>query len=74
MIIAGIDGKILLMNEAFKTMLPKDFPPVSWLGDLAGAFRQPDRFRESIERTSEASTRHGAANCCWAARATGKSR
>lgn len=47
-IIADIDGKILLINEAFKTMLPEGFPPVFRLGDLAGAFQQPDQYRLNI--------------------------
>ena len=44
-IIADIDGKILLMNEAFKTMLPKDHAARSaGLDELAGAFQQSDQY------------------------------
>jgi two-component system, chemotaxis family, sensor kinase Cph1 len=44
LIIAGIDGKILLMNDAFKTMLPKDDLTLPRLEDLAAAFHKPDDF------------------------------
>ena len=47
-IIADIDGKILLMNEAFKTLLPKDHTAVGRLDELAGAFQQPERFLENV--------------------------
>ena len=47
-IIAGIDGRILLMNEAFKALLPKDHTAVSRLDDLAGAFQQPEDFLRSV--------------------------
>lgn len=47
-IIAGIDGKILLMNEAFKALLPRDHAAISRLGDLAGAFHQPEGFLRSV--------------------------
>src|SRR3984885_6092212 len=43
-IIADIEGKILLMNDAFKSMLPKDERGWLRLPDLAEAFRQPDDF------------------------------
>lgn len=43
-IIADIDGKILLMNEAFKTLLPKDHAVTGRLDELAGAFQHPDKF------------------------------
>jgi light-regulated signal transduction histidine kinase (bacteriophytochrome) len=48
-IIADIDGKILLMNEAFKVLLPRDQSAVSRLDELAGAFQQPESFLDSIE-------------------------
>ncbi|HLG81948.1 MAG TPA: GAF domain-containing protein [Bradyrhizobium sp.] len=47
-IIADIDGKILLMNEAFKTLLPKDYAATGRLDELAGAFQQPDRFLRHV--------------------------
>jgi light-regulated signal transduction histidine kinase (bacteriophytochrome) len=47
-IIADIDGKILLMNEAFKTLLPKDHAATGRLDELAGAFQQPDRFLRHV--------------------------
>lgn len=47
-IIAGIDGKILLLNEAFKALLPKDHTEIAQLGDLAGAFQQPESFLRSV--------------------------
>ena len=47
-IIADIAGKILLMNEAFRSLLPKDHPVVPHLDDLAAAFHQPDEFRWNV--------------------------
>jgi two-component system, chemotaxis family, sensor kinase Cph1 len=47
-IIADIDGKILLMNEAFATLLPKDRLAACRLDDLAGAFQQPERFLHNV--------------------------
>jgi len=47
-IIADIDGKILLMNEAFKALLPQDHGDVSRLHGLAAAFQQSERFLESV--------------------------
>ena len=47
-IIADIDGKILLMNEAFKTLLPKDHTATGRLDELAGAFQQPDKFLRHV--------------------------
>src|SRR6478736_6460246 len=47
-IIADIDGKILLMNEAFKTLLPKDHSAFGRLDELAGAFQQSDRFLRDV--------------------------
>jgi light-regulated signal transduction histidine kinase (bacteriophytochrome) len=47
-IIADIDGKILLMNEAFKTLLPKDHATVCRLDDLAGAFQQSEHFLHNV--------------------------
>jgi two-component system, chemotaxis family, sensor kinase Cph1 len=47
-IIADIDGKILLMNEAFKMLLPGDQPTAIRLADLAAAFEQPDRFLHNV--------------------------
>jgi chemotaxis family two-component system sensor kinase Cph1 len=46
-IIADIDGKILLMNEAFKTLLPRDHAAAR-LDDLASAFQQPEGFLLSV--------------------------
>ena len=46
-IIADIDGKILLMNEAFKTLLPRDHAAAR-LDDLASAFQQPEGFLHSV--------------------------
>jgi len=46
-IIADIDGKILLMNEAFKTLLPRDHAAAR-LDDLASAFQQPEGFLDSV--------------------------
>ena len=48
-IIADIDGKILLINEALKALLPDNFPAVVRLGDLAAAFRQPEHFLRNID-------------------------
>ncbi len=48
-IIADIDGKILLMNEAFKMLLPEDQAAGTRLNDLAAAFQQPDRFLHHID-------------------------
>jgi light-regulated signal transduction histidine kinase (bacteriophytochrome) len=47
-IIADIDGKILLMNAAFKTLLPKDHVAFGRLDELAGAFQQSDRFLRDV--------------------------
>lgn len=47
-IIADIDGKILLMNESFKTLLPKDHTATGRLDELAGAFQQPDKFLRHV--------------------------
>jgi PAS domain-containing protein len=47
-IIADIDGKILLMNEAFRTLLPKDHTAVSRLDELAGAFQRPESFLQNV--------------------------
>ena len=47
-IIADIDGKILLMNEAFKALLPQDHGGVGRLHELAGAFQQSERFLENV--------------------------
>jgi two-component system, chemotaxis family, sensor kinase Cph1 len=46
-IIAGIDGKILLMNDAFRTLLPLDHL-AERLDDLAPAFEQSERFLASV--------------------------
>ena len=54
-IIADIDGKILLMNEAFRTLLPKDLLAAR-LDDLAPAFQQPERFVESVARIGRSSS------------------
>jgi two-component system, chemotaxis family, sensor kinase Cph1 len=47
-IIADIDGKILLMNESFKTLLPKDHAATGRLDELAGAFQHPDKFLRQV--------------------------
>jgi hypothetical protein len=47
-IIADIDGKILLMNEAFKTLLPKGQVAACRLDELAAAFQQSDRFLDNV--------------------------
>ena len=47
-IIADIDGKILLVNEAFKILLPKEIVALTRLDDLAGAFQQPDQFLHNV--------------------------
>jgi len=47
-IIADIDGRILLMNEAFKTLLPKDHTATGRLDELAGAFQKPDNFLQNV--------------------------
>ena len=47
-IIADIDGKILLINEAFKSLLPKDHSAFGRLDELAGAFQHPELFRDSV--------------------------
>lgn len=47
-IIAGIDGRILLMNDAFKMLLPKDHLAVRRLDELAGAFQQPENFLRNV--------------------------
>ncbi|MGA7807690.1 PAS domain-containing protein, partial [Bradyrhizobium sp.] len=46
-IIAGIDGGILLMNNAFRTLLPREHMAAR-LDDLAAAFQQPKYFLESV--------------------------
>ena len=46
-IIADIDGQILLMNEAFRTLLPAG-QAVARLDDLAPSFREPERFLHSV--------------------------
>ena len=48
-IIADIDGKILLMNQAFRMLLPKDHAALDRLDELAGAFQQSDRFLRDVE-------------------------
>jgi chemotaxis family two-component system sensor kinase Cph1 len=47
-IIAGIDGRILLMNRAFQSLLPKDHASAGRLDELAAAFLQPERFRDNV--------------------------
>jgi two-component system, chemotaxis family, sensor kinase Cph1 len=47
-IIADVDGKILLMNDAFASVLPADHPPVRRLDDLATAFQKPDEFLRNV--------------------------
>lgn len=48
-IIADIDGKIILVNEAFRNLLPMENRTPQRLDDLASAFHQPDNFRWNIE-------------------------
>ncbi len=43
-VIADIDGKILLMNDAFRQMLPKGQAPCHRLDDLADAFHHSYQF------------------------------
>jgi chemotaxis family two-component system sensor kinase Cph1 len=47
-IIAGIDGRILLMNQAFRTLLPKDYASAGKLEELGAAFQQPERFLDNV--------------------------
>lgn len=47
-IIADVEGKILLMNQAFRALLPTDHVPSSRLDNLAGAFCQPDEFLQRV--------------------------
>ncbi len=47
-IIADIDGKILLMNEALKAMLPKGLAAIARLDEMAGAFQEADEFLRNI--------------------------
>lgn len=47
-IIAGIDGRILLMNQAFRTLLPKHRASAARLEDLALVFQQSDRFLDNV--------------------------
>jgi light-regulated signal transduction histidine kinase (bacteriophytochrome) len=47
-IIADIDGKILLMNEAFKEMLPADYQAMPRLEELASAFERPVEFVQNM--------------------------
>ncbi len=47
-IIADIEGKILLMNEAFRTLLPQGHPAVGRLDELAGAFQRPESFLGNV--------------------------
>jgi light-regulated signal transduction histidine kinase (bacteriophytochrome) len=48
-IIADIEGKILLMNEAFRILLPKDDHVLPHLRDLSAAFRDPDDFSRNLD-------------------------
>ena len=47
-IIADIDGKILLMNEAFQSFLSTDCKKLAYLSDLSGVFQQPEQFAANI--------------------------
>lgn len=47
-IIADIDGRISLMNQAFKALLPKNHASAVRLDELAGAFQQPERFLDNV--------------------------
>jgi chemotaxis family two-component system sensor kinase Cph1 len=48
-IIADVAGGILQANDAFKQLLPDDYPPPRRLGDLAAAFRQPENFLRNLD-------------------------
>lgn len=43
-VIADVQGKILLVNAAFKALLPRGAAEPATLADLADAFEAPDRF------------------------------
>lgn len=47
-VIADINGKILLINDAFTSMLPDGYPPPQRLEDLALAFVDPIDFRRNV--------------------------
>nr|WP_139202615.1 GAF domain-containing protein [Rhodopseudomonas pseudopalustris] len=47
-VIADIEGKILLVNEAFTALLPKECTPIRRLDDLASAFLEPYDFMRSV--------------------------
>lgn len=47
-IIADTDGKILLMNEAFASLLPMDHGSIPCLDDLAAVFERPDEFTSHV--------------------------
>jgi light-regulated signal transduction histidine kinase (bacteriophytochrome) len=47
-IIADIEGGILLMNDAFKALLPKGHPASLRLDDLAGVFHEPYDFLRNV--------------------------
>jgi two-component system, chemotaxis family, sensor kinase Cph1 len=48
-IIADVEGKILLMNEAFRTLLPKGDHSLLHLQDLSGAFHDQDAFTWNLD-------------------------
>lgn len=47
-VIADAAGRILLMNEAFTSMLPRDHPMSPGLDGLATAFVRPERFLRGV--------------------------
>lgn len=47
-IIADIDGKIILLNDAFTALLSKDLAEFHDLDDLASVFQQPSKFLANI--------------------------
>jgi PAS domain S-box-containing protein len=52
-IITDVEGRILLMSEAFHALLPKDHVPSSRLDNLAGAFCQPEDFLQRVRELTE---------------------
>lgn len=52
-IIADIAGRILLINDAFKSLLPANYPALHALYDLADAFEEPGEFRLKLDALVE---------------------
>jgi len=52
-VITDVEGRILLMSQAFQALLPKDHVPSSRLDNLAGAFCQPDEFLQRVHELVE---------------------